>query len=138
MTGQVKEEVLSRFGELGVSIQDGTVRFEPTLLRECEFVADVRPFRFLDVQGRWQELQVPARGLAFTWCQVPIVYHLVDRSAPSMTVTREDGSSQTLAALSLPAELSAELFRRSGRIRHVSIDLPRNLLLRSDSAVIES
>jgi len=138
MTGQVKEEVLSRFGELGLSIIEGTVRFEPRLLRECEFVADARPFRFLDVEGRWQELQVPARGLAFTWCQVPIVYHLVDRSQPSMTVTGEDGSTQTLTALSLPAELSAELFQRSGRIRRLSIDLPRDLLLRSDSGVIDS
>jgi hypothetical protein len=135
MTGQVKEEVLSRFGELGLTIQDGTVRFEPRLLRECEFAAHARPFRFLDVAGRWQELQVPALGLAFTWCQVPIVYRLVDRGPPAMTVTREDGSSQTLAAVALPAELSAEIFQRSGRLRRLSLDLPRDLLLRSDSAV---
>jgi hypothetical protein len=35
-----------------------------------------RQFRFLDVGGHRQELTVPASGLAFTWCQVPIVYHL--------------------------------------------------------------
>ena len=35
----------------------------------------------------------------------------------------------------LPADLSAELFSRSGRIRRLSLDLPRDLLLRSDSAV---
>jgi hypothetical protein len=52
-----------------------------------------------------------------------------------MTVTREDGSSQTLAELSLPAALSAEIFRRNGSIRRLSLDLPRDLLLRSDSAV---
>ena len=52
-----------------------------------------------------------------------------------MTVALEDGSLQTLAALSLPAELSAELFRRSGRVRRLSLDLPRDLLLRSDNAV---
>jgi hypothetical protein len=132
MTGQVKEEVLSRFGELGLTIRDGAVRFEPRLLRECEFDAQSRPFRFLDLAGQWQELQVPARGMAYTWCQVPIVYRLVERGPPAMTVTRDDGSSQTLAAPSLPAALSAELFGRSGRIRHLSLDLPRDLLLRSD------
>ena len=135
MTGQVKEEVLSRFGELGLTIRDGSVRFEPKLLRECEFAADARPFRFLDVEGRWQELQLPADGLAFTWCQVPIVYRLVDRGPPAMTVTRGDGSSLALTVPSLPAELSAEIFWRSGRIRRLSLDLPRDLLLRSDSAV---
>jgi hypothetical protein len=70
--------------------------------------------------------------MAYTWCQVPIVYRLVERGPPAMTVTRDDGSSQTLAAPSLPAALSAELFGRSGRIRHLSLDLPRDLLLRSD------
>ncbi len=33
MTGQVKEEVLSRFGELGVRVSGGAVRFQPDLLR---------------------------------------------------------------------------------------------------------
>jgi hypothetical protein len=131
MTGQVKEEVLSRFGELGLGIRNGTVRFEPRLLRECEFVADARPFRFLDVRGRWQILQVPPRGLAFTWCQVPIVYRLVDAGAPAIRITREDGTSQEFAASSLPADLSAELFARSGRIRCLSLDVPRDLLLSS-------
>jgi len=134
MTGQVKEEVLSRFGELGLTIRDGAVSFEPKLLRACEFDAAARPFRFLDVGGCWQELEVPAQGLAFTWCQVPVVYRLVDRGPPTLAVTRDDGSSQTLAAPSLPAGLSAEIFRRSGRIRRLSLDLPRDLLLRSDSA----
>jgi hypothetical protein len=129
MTGQVKEEVLSRFGELGLVVGDGAVRFEPRLLRECEFGAKAQAFRFLDVEGRWQELQVPARGLAFTWCQVPIVNRLVDGGTPATTITLEDGSSRTLAALSLPADASAEIFRRSGRIRRLSLDLPRDLLL---------
>jgi hypothetical protein len=133
MTGQVKEEVLTRFGEVGLTIRDGAVRFEPRLLRECEFGAHARTFRFLDVAGRWQDLPVPARAMAYTWCQVPIVYRLVDGGPPVMMVTRDDGSSQTLATPALPAALSAELFGRSGRIRQLSLDLPRNLLLRSDN-----
>jgi hypothetical protein len=131
MTGQVKEEVLSRFGELGLAIEDGAVRLEPRLLRECEFGTDARSLRFVDVDGRWQELQVPALGLAFTWCQVPIVYRLVDHGPPAMAVVRDDGSSQALTELSLPAEVSSELFRRSGRIRRLTLDLPRDLLLHS-------
>ena len=86
-------------------------------------------FRCLDVHGQWQELTVPASGLAFTWCQVPIVYHLRGEGRPSLTITLEDGGSQTLQQLSLPAELSSELFRRSGRIRQVSLALPKEALL---------
>ncbi|NNC41160.1 MAG: hypothetical protein HKN95_10750, partial [Acidimicrobiia bacterium] len=33
MTGQVKEEVLTRWGELGIRVHNGTVNFDPRLLR---------------------------------------------------------------------------------------------------------
>jgi hypothetical protein len=129
MTGQVKEEVLSRFGELGLRVAGGAVRFDPRLLRACEFTPAPRQFRFLDVGGEWQELTVPASALAYTWCQVPIVYRLSGEDRPVLAVTMRDGSTRTLPHMSLPADLSAELFRRSGLIRRISLDLPTGLLL---------
>jgi hypothetical protein len=129
MTGQVKEEVLSRFGELGVRVAGGEVRFDPRLLRAREFSSETRRFRFLDIHGQWQELTVPASGLAFTWCQVPIVYRLRSEGRPALSITRQDGSIQTLSQLSLPASESSELFRRSGHIRQISLDIPGEALL---------
>ena len=38
MTGQVKEDILSRFGELGVSVSNGAVQFNPEILRTDEFL----------------------------------------------------------------------------------------------------
>ena len=129
MTGQVKEEVLCRFGELGVRVAGGEVHFDPRLLRSREFGAEARPFRFLDVRGLWQQITVPASALAFTWCQVPIVYRLGGADRPALTVTREDGTTETLPRLALPAELSSTIFRRSGEIRGLVLDLPRSALL---------
>jgi hypothetical protein len=129
MTGQVKEEVLSRFGELGLRVAGGRVHFEPRLLRACEFPAEARPFRYLDVDGTWQVLTVPADGLAYTWCQVPVVYRLCDGDEASVVVFQGDGGTRTLQSLSLPADLSDELFRRSGSLRRIAVDLPRHLLL---------
>ncbi len=37
MTGQVKEDIISRFFELGVSVQDGQITFRPTMLTEDDF-----------------------------------------------------------------------------------------------------
>ena len=128
MTGQVKEEVLTRFGELGVRVAGGKVTFEPRLLRAREFVREAREFRCLDVDGNWQEIDVPAGGLAFTWCQVPIVYQLNNDESPALTVTWQDGESQTLSELALPPEMSAELFQRSGRIRQLTAKIQANLL----------
>ena len=128
MTGQVKEEVLTRFGELGVRVDAGQVTFEPRLLRAREFVREARKFRFLDVDSNWQEIDVPADGLAFTWCQVPVVYELHDDTNPSLTLLRDDGEKQTLAQLALPAAQSSELFQRSGQIRQLTVTFGANLL----------
>jgi hypothetical protein len=128
MTGQVKEEVLCRFGELGVRVSDGAVRFRPQLLRAREFVAESRQARFLDVDGNWQTINVPAAGLAFTWCQVPVIYRLDDAVEPTMTILLDDGAEQVLTQLALPAAESAELFQRSGRIRQLNVTFGKQLL----------
>jgi len=121
MTGQVKEEILTRFGELGVRVSDGRVRLQPTLLRPQEFLREPREFRYLDLDGAWQALTVPADGLAFTWCQVPVVYRLTRDQAPGITLTLSDGATRHYADATLGADDSASLFRRSGRIRHLTV-----------------
>jgi hypothetical protein len=123
MTGQVKEEILSRFGELGLRVKAGKVSFNPSLLQSCEFIQTSKPFRYLDVDDQWQEIAVPAMGLAFTWCQVPIVYQLNDEVEPSLLVTYSDGKQQTYSQLALPAQQSAELFLRSGQIQQLTLTI---------------
>jgi len=127
MTGQVKEEVLSRFGELGVQVSENAVRFAPGLLRSREFISDPRQFSYLDVHGSWQQLLVPADGLAFTWCQVPVVYQLHD-GEPTLVITWSSGETQTLPELGLSSQVSAELFHRSGRIQQLTLKFRADLL----------
>ena len=129
--GQVKEELVARFGELGIRVSGGAVRFEPALLRRCEFGDAERPFRYLDVAGNWSELAVPAQGLAFTWCQVPLVYRLDDGVEPGVSVVWDSGEEQVLPDLALPADIAAELFQRSGRVRNITLVLNSNQLLPS-------
>jgi len=59
MTGQVKEEILCRFGELGVRVSNGEVHFQPDLLRASEFMAESRGTGYVDVDGNWQTIAVP-------------------------------------------------------------------------------
>lgn len=121
MTGQVKEEIISRFGELGVRVRQGTVAFQPCLLRHREFLAGSRDFRFLDIDGNWQTLPVPAHGLAFTWCQVPVLYRIDDASGPELRVDYQDGKQDTSSQLELSADDSAAVFQRNGRIRQITV-----------------
>jgi len=76
MTGQVKEEILARWGELGISVQGDVVRFAPTLLRRSEFLQESRKWRYLDSLGQWRELSLAPGTLAFTYCSVPIMYRI--------------------------------------------------------------
>jgi hypothetical protein len=128
MTGQVKEEILARFGELGIRVREGAVQFQPGLLRTCELTNAPQSFRYVDVQGGWQELSVPASGLAFTWCQVPLVYQLDEAANPEVSVLWDDGKHQVLSELALPQGIAAEIFQRTGRVRQIRLSLNARLL----------
>ena len=128
MTGQVKEEILCRFAELGVRVSAGEVHFRPALLRVREFMTEARDTGYADVDGNWQTIVVPVAGLTFTWCQVPITYMLDDDAEQSLTIIRDDGTEERFSQLTLPAEHSSELFRRSSRIRQILVTFKTNQL----------
>lgn len=134
MTGQVKEEMITRFAELGVRVHAGAILFDPCLLRVCEFIAEPRQFHFLDVDREWQQLTLPVASLGFSWCQVPIVYALVENANSSLKVTYATGEYSILPALTLPLEMAQELFKRSGRIRRIDLVLNRGQLFSSSTA----
>lgn len=129
MTGQVKEELVSRFAELGLRVKNGKASFKPALLRAQEFSKGPHSFRYLDVNETWQELQLGAGTLGYTWCQVPVVYQLDDSLRPSLTVTRKDGNSETREVLGLSAEESQQLFQRKGDIVQIALTLNSSMLL---------
>ena len=102
MTGQVKEEVLTRWGELGVSINAGIGSFNPTILRADEFGADGK--------------------LDFTWCGVPVTYTLVKaKSDTAICVKFADGKTAERDGTQLTEEESATLFNRNGGIKSIDV-----------------
>jgi len=123
MTGQVKEEILTRLGELGVRVEAGRVRFAPTLLDDAEFGAAER-FEIVGPDGRERIVRVPEGGLGFTFCQVPVLY--VPSPTAFVEVVTADGSVDTHAGDRLPAGRSADLFSRNGRITSIRVGVVRN------------
>ena len=132
MTGQVKEEVLTRFAELGIRVHDGCVSIQPALLRALEFAEQARLFRYLDVDNNWQALSLPESSLAFTWCQVPFVFLLGDWAQPGLKVELNDGSHTIHPDFTLPVGLSSDLFARNGRVRKVTATLDPAMLFDSN------
>jgi len=123
MTGQVKEEILTRFGELGVRVSGGSISLTPTLLRRQEFGASETSLRYVDVGGQWQSVTVPADGLGFTWCQVPIVYVLDQNGGTGLQVELADGNTKSFPDFEIPTDLSRDLFGRTGQIRKITANL---------------
>jgi hypothetical protein len=70
MTGQVKEEILTRWGELGLRVRRGNVHFDPVLLDEAE-------------------LPEGGPALSFTWARVP--YHYRRGAVTRLRVLTEAG-----------------------------------------------
>ena len=128
MTGQVKEEILCRYAELGVRVNGGRARFQPNLLRACEFSSRSCEFEYLDTDGDWKSVTVPANGLAFTWCQVPVIYMIGGDSEVGVDILRRDGSVQNLHRLELTEQESAELVQRDGSIRQLTVTIAPNML----------
>ena len=128
MTGQVKEEILTRFGELGVRIQEGLVGFDPVLLRRSEFLTQPGTYRCFDLAGASQAIEVPAGTLAFTYCQVPVVYSL-SRGDAWVRVTMDDGIAHQRAGCWLTSSDSHRLTSRLGGILRVDVGVPEERLL---------
>ena len=68
MTGQVKEDIISRFFELGVHVQDGQITFCPIMLTDADF--------------RDGELR-------FSYCGTEIIYRKTGNGTGSVTLTPE-------------------------------------------------
>lgn len=121
MTGQVKEDILSRIGELGAIVTNGALSFRPGLLRAIEFQATAGTFSYVDVDGNEQTLDYPANSLCFTYCQVPVVYTLGADAGISLHFV--DGDTTTVSGYTLGVENSKQLFQRTGKITHLQVGL---------------
>ncbi len=127
MTGQVKEEILTRLGELGVHIDAGQVVFRPTLLRRREFLQRDTPWAFVDARGTAQRFVLPAGSLGFTYAQVPIVLHRGEGKS-AIRLQLSDGSFAEITGDQLDAEHSAALFDRTGAIARIDVTLAADQL----------
>ncbi|MCB0518474.1 MAG: hypothetical protein KDD27_06035 [Saprospiraceae bacterium] len=126
MTGQVKEDILSRFGELGVFVKNGELIFDPCLLRKSEFLNEDKVFEYVDVHSQQRQLPLKKGSLAFTYCQVPIVYHLAQENG--LSIQHKNGTSSTFKILNMDGRTSREIFGRTGEVVQVNVQMKESAL----------
>ena len=121
MTGQVKEDILSRFGELGVHVENGAIHFNPSLLREEEFLSQNNDFNYYSVLGEKNSIALEKGSLAFTYCQVPVLYK--KGIASSINISFTSGEDLTIEGNSLTTEISALLFNRTNEVQQIEVTI---------------
>lgn len=126
MTGQVKEDILSRFGELGVFVREGKLQFSPDMLRKSEFLKTPQSFDYIDINQNKQTITIPKEAMCFTYCQVPVMYTISEKS--SVEVHSKKGTSQIFEGLSLDEIVSQQLFNRTGDIVQINVSITRDYL----------
>lgn len=126
MTGQVKEDILTRFGELGIYIDQGQLCFYPCLLRKTEFLSETRSFDYINIEGNNKSISLEPNSLGFTYCQVPIIYNIKEKNA--LEIIFSDGSTKQFNSLEIDKEISELIFKRSGKVTQINVHIEKSQL----------
>ena len=119
MTGQVKEDILSRFGELGFYVKNGCLGFSPDILKPSEFLSETQSFDYYNVRGEKQNISISPGSLVFTICQVPVVYKLGSELGISVEFT--DGKTNNIKGKVLDYEITQTIFKRSDKVEMIIV-----------------
>jgi hypothetical protein len=119
MTGQVKEDIISRFGELGSRVVDGKISFDPTILRKDEFNLTESVFKYVDYNSKIKLMNLNKNTLAFSICQVPVIYHL--SKSEEIEITFVNGDSKKISGNEIDAINSKKIFERNNEIEKIDV-----------------
>ena len=119
MTGQVKEDILCRFGELGMRVSKGALCFEPSIMKASEFIQKAQTFKYIDVKQEKQSIALEKDSLAFTVCQVPVIYKKASKE--STIVTFFEGPTKIFDTNALDVKTTKDVFERTHKIKHITV-----------------
>lgn len=119
MTGQVKEDIISRFGELGVFVKNGKLFFNPCLLRKDEFLSESKAFQYVDVNFNSKAIELQPNSICFTYCQIPIIYMISDQN--SIQISYNNGTTSKFDGLIMDNQTSNQVFGRTNEINRIIV-----------------
>ncbi|MFX0556524.1 hypothetical protein ACOCEA_06980 [Maribacter sp. CXY002] len=119
MTGQVKEDILCRFGELGIVVSSGILAFNPQLLKKEEFLKKPMSFQYRAIDKQVRYLDLNEGELAFTYCQVPVIYTLSNKKGLSVELT--NGKILEFNSIQLDEDISSKIFKRTGEVVQIKM-----------------
>jgi hypothetical protein len=126
MTGQVKEDILARIGELGVKMKAGKLVFEPSLLHSSEFLQQETTATFIMADNSLKQIPLQPGSLAFTICQVPVIYKKA--TSGRIEVSYANGSQDSFYTNELNEAVSQKIVERTCEVDHLTVYIAENTL----------
>ncbi len=122
MTGQVKEDILNRWAELGLSVKAGRICFDPFFIDTKELLAAQADFEYIDPQGQWQQTRLEAGELGFTYNGLLVRFRRKAKAA--LSLIGPQGTEGTWTDLILPTDLSEQIFKRNHNYKELVLEFP--------------
>jgi hypothetical protein len=76
-------------------------------------------FTYYDIADQEQQLNVPTGSIAFTYCQIPVVYF--PNGKHKIILERSNGTVETVTGLNLGKLSSESVFARDGIIKKIEV-----------------
>ncbi len=122
MTGQVKEDVLNRWAELGIGIEQGQIVLNPFFFDPQELLKEGVKFAYFDHQAQAQETKVEAGELAFTYCGLLLRFR--QSAKASLSLWAGGVNVGTWPDLRLPKMESQDIINRSHKYTELLLEYP--------------
>lgn len=120
MTGQVKEEIITRMEEVGIRVRKGQIHFTSLFINESEFLQTEKEWSFFDISGCKKHMKLPSGSFGFTFCQLPVI---VRSGSPSIIISWRNGKLERLKSTTLNSDQSMHIFMQNGRIEKLEVFL---------------
>lgn len=121
MTGQVKEDFITRIAELGIQVRNGEIVFGTSLFNDQELLNHEELFVFYDVNGQEKQIAIHSGQLAFTYCKVPVIYTSAEKN--KITIQFNNGETKVIPNNTIDGETSALIFNRSGEVERIDFSI---------------
>jgi hypothetical protein len=119
LTGQVKEDVLNRWAELGIRVHKGCLELNPIFLSGLEFLQNEESYTYVAVDGKLHKRKVLPGQMAFTYCGTLVIYEKAEEK--QLRILMHNGEEVLLQETRLNESLSAEIFYRTGKVKELHL-----------------
>lgn len=119
LTGQVKEDIISRFGEMGLQINDGKISFNTSLLNREEVLDHNDVLSYYAIPQQPGSVDLETGQVGFTYCQVPVV--LKKSSMIKIVLTFNDDQKLNIPGNEIDMDNSREILLKSGKIKLIEV-----------------